>query len=116
MANINRGAVVGRVNMEQNAGLLRYTYQRRLFWRSRDGGGVQMLRKIISIPEGVYYRGRFRATTAWSKVSQRKGEGDSTIADEQGTHGIDEPNRPILERVVSGKTGTKALQMRPSER
>ena len=74
-----------------------------------------MLRKIVGIPEGVYYRGRYRATTAWSKVSKRKGEGDSTIADEEGTHGIDEPARPLLERVVSAKTGTKALQVRLAE-
>ena len=75
-----------------------------------------MLRKVINIPEGVYYRGRFRATTAWSPVSKRKGEGDSIIADVEGSHGIDEPDRPLLERVVSGKTNTTALQMRPVER
>jgi len=75
-----------------------------------------MLRKIISIPEGVYYRGRFRATTAWSEVSKRKGEGDSTIADQEGPYGLDEPDRPLLERAVSGETYTTALQMRPAER
>jgi hypothetical protein len=74
-----------------------------------------MLRKLISIPEGVYYRGRFRATMAWSKVSKRRGEGDSIIADEQGSHGIEEPDRPLLDRVVSGKTNTTALQMRPAK-
>ena len=115
MANINLGSVVGRVNMEQNVGLLRYMYQRRLFRRSRDGGGAQMLREIISIPEGVYYRGRFRATTAWSKASQRKGEADSTIVDEEGPYGLDEPARPLLERLVAGKTRTKPLQMKPAE-
>jgi hypothetical protein len=54
---------------------------------------------------------------AWSKVSKRKGEGDSiiAIADEQGSHGIEEPDRPLLERVVSGKTNTTALQMRPAK-
>jgi len=75
-----------------------------------------VLRRIISIPEGVYYRGRFRATTAWSKASKRKGEGDSTIVDEEGPYGLDEPDRPLLERVASGKTYTTALQMRPVER
>lgn len=74
-----------------------------------------MLRKIISIPEGAYYRGRFRATTAWSKVSKRKGEADSMLADEEVTHRIDDLDRPLLERVVSGRTRTKALQMRPAE-
>lgn len=74
-----------------------------------------MLRKVISIPEGVYYRGRFRATLACSKVSKIRGEGDSVIADEEGSHGIDEPDRPLLERVVSGKTNTTALQMRSAE-
>ena len=30
----------------------------------------------VNIPEGVYYRGRFRATLAWSKVSKdRSGDG-----------------------------------------
>jgi hypothetical protein len=52
---------------------------------------------------------------AWSKVSKRRGEGDSIIADEQGSHGIEEPDRPLLERVVSGKTNTTALQMRPAK-
>jgi hypothetical protein len=33
-----------------------------------------MLRRIISIPEGAYYRGRFRATTAWSKVCKDRTE------------------------------------------
>jgi len=75
-----------------------------------------MLRKVTSIPEGVYYRGRFRATMAWSKVSKRKSEGDSIIADVEGSHGIDEPDRPLLEKVVSGKTNATALQMRPVER
>ncbi len=74
-----------------------------------------MLRKIIGIPEGAYYRGRFRATTAWSKVSKRKGEEDSILADEEGTHYVDDLDRPLLERVVSGRTRTKALQMRPAK-
>ena len=74
-----------------------------------------MLRKIISIPEGAYYRGRFRATTAWSKVSKRKGDEDSMLADEEGAHCIDDLDRSLLERVVSGRTRMKALQMRPAE-
>jgi hypothetical protein len=74
-----------------------------------------MLRKIIGIPEGAYYRGRFRATTAWSKVSQRRGEGDSIIVDEEGPYGPEEPDRPLLERLVAGKTRTKPLQMKPAE-
>jgi hypothetical protein len=74
-----------------------------------------MLRKVISIPEGVYYRGRFRTTTAWSKASKRRVEGDSTIVDEEDPHRTDAADRPLLERVVSGKTGTEALQMRPAK-
>ena len=52
---------------------------------------------------------------AWSKVSQRKGEADSTIVDEEGPYGLDEPDRPLLERLVAGKTRTKPLQMKPAE-
>jgi hypothetical protein len=74
-----------------------------------------MLRKIIRIPEGAYYRGRFRATTAWSKASMREGEGDSVLASEEGAHRIDDLDRPLLERVIPGRTRTKALQMRPAE-
>ncbi len=74
-----------------------------------------MLRKIISIPEGAYYRGRFRATTEWSKVSNRKGKRDSTIGDEEDSYGIDSSGGPLLERAVSGKTRAMALQMRPAE-
>lgn len=72
-----------------------------------------MLRRIISIPEGVYYRGRFRATTAWSKVS-----GDLR------NHAVDAvENTPTKERQVSlldeirvRRTGKKAaaLAVRPA--
>jgi hypothetical protein len=60
-----------------------------------------MLRKIISIPEGVYYRGRFRATTVWSKASRREGEDNPAIVGEERPHGIDEPDRVLRERAVS---------------
>ena len=73
-----------------------------------------MLRRIISIPEGVYYRGRFRATTAWSKVSGREGEDSPATVDEERPHSIDEPDRVIRERVISGKTKMSALHMRPA--
>jgi hypothetical protein len=74
-----------------------------------------MLLKVISIPEGVYYRGHFRATTAWSKVGKKKGEGDSIIAHEGGPHGIEELDKPFLERAASGKNNETALQMRPAK-
>ncbi|MBN2100048.1 MAG: hypothetical protein JW753_10685 [Dehalococcoidia bacterium] len=73
-----------------------------------------MLRKLISVPEGVYYRGRFRATTVWSKVSRREGEDNSAIVDEEGTHGVDEPDRVLRKRVISGKNNTSTLHMRPT--
>lgn len=75
-----------------------------------------MLRRIISIPEGVYYRGRFRATTAWSKVSGREDEDNLTIVDEEAPHGIDDPDRMFRERGISGRTKTKmpVLQVRPA--
>jgi hypothetical protein len=74
-----------------------------------------MLRKIIRIPEGAYYRGRFRATTAWSKVSKRIGERGSATADEEDSHVVEEADMTLLDRVASGKTRTRALQMRPAE-
>ena len=73
-----------------------------------------MLRKVISIPEGVYYRGRFRATTVWSKVSKREGEDDPAIVDEETPHSIDEPDGVLRERVISGKTRMLALHIRPA--
>jgi hypothetical protein len=73
-----------------------------------------MLRKVISIPEGVYYRGRFRATTAWSKVSRREGEDNSAIADEERPPIIDEEGWALRKRALSGKTNTSALHMRPA--
>jgi hypothetical protein len=79
-----------------------------------DGGGTQMMRRIISIPEGVYYRGRFRATIVWSKVSRRDGEDNAATVDEERPHGIEEPDKPLRERAISGKTKTSALHMRPA--
>ena len=73
-----------------------------------------MLRKIISIPEGVYYRGRFRASLAWSKVSLRGGEGDSPTADEAASQAINEPDRLLQERALLAKTKTSGLQARPA--
>ena len=75
-----------------------------------------MLRKIISIPEGVYYRGRFRASTAWSKVSRRRGEGDSPVADVGASQAIDAPEGPLQERALLAKTKTSGLQVWPSGR
>jgi hypothetical protein len=68
-----------------------------------------MLRKVISIPEGVYYRGRFRATVAWPNVGRRKGEGDSVAADEKDRHTIQELDEPLPLEAVSGKAKTAAL-------
>lgn len=75
---------------------------------------LKMLRRIISIPEGVYYRGRFRATTVWSKVSRRESADDPVIVDEEKPHSIDEPDRVLRERAISGKTKASALHMRPA--
>lgn len=74
-----------------------------------------MLRKAISIPEGVYYRGRFRATTVWSKVSRREGEDNSAIVAEERPHGVGEPDGVLRERAASGKTNMSALHMRPAK-
>jgi len=74
-----------------------------------------VLRKVISIPEGVYYRGRFRATTVWSKVSRREGEDDSEIVGEQRPLSIDEPEGALRERATSGKTKASSLHMRPAK-
>jgi len=73
-----------------------------------------MLRKIISIPEGVYYRGRFRATTVWSKVSRREGEDNAATVDEERPRSIDEPEGELRGRVISGKTKIPALNVRPA--
>lgn len=73
-----------------------------------------MLRKIISIPEGVYYRGRFRATTAWSKVSGMGSEDNPAILDQERPHGTDDPDRMPRERAVSGRGKTRSLQVRPA--
>jgi hypothetical protein len=73
-----------------------------------------MLRRVISIPEGVYYRGRFRATTVWSKVSRREGEDNPVVADEERLHSIDESDVVVRERVISGKTKMSTLHMRPA--
>ena len=75
-----------------------------------------MLRKIISIPEGVYYRGRFRATMTWSKVTRRRGEGDSVVDEEEGSRGIAAPEGPLRERTVSARTEPRSLQVWPSRR
>lgn len=42
-----------------------------LFWLWR---GIRMHLRIISVPEGIYYRGRFRAAVAWSKVGKGGGK------------------------------------------
>ena len=73
-----------------------------------------MLRKIISIPEGVYYRGRFRATMVWSKVSRREGEDNAATVDEERPRSIDEPEEALRGRVISGKTKIPALNVRPA--
>jgi hypothetical protein len=73
-----------------------------------------MLRKIISIPEGVYYRGRFRATIAWSKVSRRRGEGDLPSEDVGASQAINEPDRLLQDRALLAKTKTSGLQARPA--
>jgi hypothetical protein len=75
-----------------------------------------MLRKIISIPEGVYYRGRFRASLAWSKVSRRRGEGDSVVEEEEVSRGIDAPEALLRERTVSARIEPRSLQVRPTGR
>jgi len=74
-----------------------------------------MLRQIISIPEGVYYRGRFRASMAWSKVTRRKGEGD-LVVEEEGSRGIDAPEGPLREKTVSASTEPRSLLVWPSGR
>jgi hypothetical protein len=73
-----------------------------------------MLRKVISIPEGVYYRGRFRATIVWSKVSRRDGEDNEATVDEERPRSIDEPEGALRGRVISGKTKMSALNVRPA--
>lgn len=73
-----------------------------------------MLRRIIGIPEEAYYRGRFRATLAWSKVSQRRGEGDSPTTDEAASQAINEPDRLLLESALPAKTKTPGLQASPA--
>lgn len=73
-----------------------------------------MLRKITSIPEGVYYRGRFRATMVWSKVSRREGEDNAATVDEERPRSTDEPEGALRERVISGKTMISALNVRPA--
>jgi hypothetical protein len=73
-----------------------------------------MLRKVISIPEGVYYRGRFRATIVWSKVSRRGGEDNAATVDEERPRSIDEPEGALRQRVISGKTKMSDLNVRPA--
>jgi hypothetical protein len=73
-----------------------------------------MLRKVISIPEGVYYRGRFRATIVWSKVSRRGGEDNAATVDEERPCSIDELEGALRQRVISGKTKMSDLNVRPA--
>ena len=73
-----------------------------------------MMRKVISIPEGVYYRGRFRATIVWSKVSRRDGEDNEATVDEERPRSIYGPEGALRGRVISGKTKMSALNVRPA--
>jgi hypothetical protein len=76
-----------------------------------------MLRRIMNIPEGVYYRGRFRATTAWSKVSKKTGRDDSeAVVDGGKLQGVDVPDRLGTERRATGRKESTSLHMRPVER
>jgi hypothetical protein len=69
-----------------------------------------MLQEILALPEGVYYRGRFRATTAWSKVSQgRRGSGSNT-GDDEGSQGDSVPGSLLVDRLSARKNETAGMQ------
>jgi hypothetical protein len=72
------------------------------------------LRRIISIPEAVYYRGRFRASVAWTKVGRPEGDGDSPAPDE-GVQPVEEAVRPLRERLLPARTDKLGLQARPAQ-
>lgn len=74
-----------------------------------------MLRRIVNIPEGVYYRGRFRATVAWSKVSGSDGEDIAVIHGEKRTRAAGEADKALRERGMPGKTRIPALHVAPAE-
>lgn len=67
-----------------------------------------MLRRIIGLPEAVYYRGRFRASVAWTKVGHEPGRGDWTAPDEAAQQNAREGDRPLRERLLPGRLGLRA--------
>jgi hypothetical protein len=73
-----------------------------------------MLRRIIGIPEVVYYRGRFRASLAWPKVGHGDGEGDSAALDEGAPQVTREADRLLRDRPLPARTDKLGLQVRPA--
>ncbi len=45
------------------------------------GGSVKMQREVIADLKSVYYRGRFRASTAWSRIGKSSGGEKSPVAE-----------------------------------
>jgi len=75
-----------------------------------------MLWKVIGIPEGVYYRGRFRATTVWSRANKKRNEGDTMTPDQKGAHTVDQLARPLLEWPASEQANTVGVPVKPAKR
>ncbi len=80
-----------------------------------------MLRKkMISIPEGVYYRGRFRATMVWSKVSKdRRGDAVDAIEESQSANESGHPRSGgglTADGAIVTPVTSKGLLLAPSQR
>jgi hypothetical protein len=73
-----------------------------------------MLRRIIGIPEAVYYRGRFRASVAWPKVGRGNGKGDSAALDEGTSQVTREADRMLRDRPLPTRTDKLGLQVGPA--
>lgn len=42
------------------------------------GAKCEMRREVFTDLKGVYYRGRFRASTAWSRIGKGRGDEDAS--------------------------------------
>lgn len=73
-----------------------------------------MWQKIMSSPEVVYIRGRFRASVASARVAREEGEDQGPDADQAPSAAIREPGRPLRGRLTPGTPGLRLKPARSS--
>ncbi|MDM7999146.1 MAG: hypothetical protein QUS33_03865 [Dehalococcoidia bacterium] len=72
-----------------------------------------MLRKMIDIPDGIYYRGRFRAAMTWSKARGGASQDSQPSQDQETPVASKESGSKPREPAIPVKVNTPALQATP---